>query len=80
VLVSFVYVLGCRVLEFVVLLLRGERSKELEIVVLRVGFANSSAAFRAVGFARFGDLGVGGGRVACSGRSHIWLCGICSRS
>ncbi len=34
-LVSFVYVLGCRVLEFVVLLIRGERSKELEIVVLR---------------------------------------------
>lgn len=32
---SFVYVLGCRMLEFVVLLIRGERSKELEIVVLR---------------------------------------------
>jgi len=27
VLVSFVYVLGCRVLEFVVLFIRGERSK-----------------------------------------------------
>ena len=40
VLVSFVHVLACRVLEFVVLLLRGERSKELEIVVLRVGCTN----------------------------------------
>jgi putative transposase len=35
VLVSFAYVLACRVLEFVVLLVRGDRSKELEIVVLR---------------------------------------------
>jgi putative transposase len=35
VLVSFVYAPGCRVLEFVVLLVRGDRSKELEIVVLR---------------------------------------------
>jgi len=35
VLVSFVYVLACRLLELVVLLARGDRSKELEIVVLR---------------------------------------------
>jgi putative transposase len=35
VLVSFVYVVACRVLEFVVLLVRDDRSKELEIVVLR---------------------------------------------
>jgi putative transposase len=35
VLVSFVYVLACRAREFVVLLGRGDRSKELEIVVLR---------------------------------------------
>jgi hypothetical protein len=34
VLVSFVYVVVCRVLEFVVLLVRDDRSKELEIVVL----------------------------------------------
>ena len=34
-LVSFVYVVACRVLEFVVLLVRDDRSKELEIVVLR---------------------------------------------
>lgn len=34
-LVSFAYVLACRVLEFIVLLVRGNRSKELEIVVLR---------------------------------------------
>ena len=33
--VSFVYVLACRVFELVVLLGRGERSKELEILVLR---------------------------------------------
>ncbi len=39
-LVSFVYVVACRVLEFVVLLVRDNRSKELEIVVLRVGFTN----------------------------------------
>jgi putative transposase len=35
VLVSFAYVLACRLLEFVVLLARSEREKELEIVVLR---------------------------------------------
>jgi hypothetical protein len=34
-LVSFVYVLACRLLALVVLLARGERSKELEILVLR---------------------------------------------
>jgi putative transposase len=33
--VSSVYVLACRLFELVVLLGRGERSKELEIVVLR---------------------------------------------
>jgi putative transposase len=33
--VSFVYVLACRLFELVVLLGRGERSKELEILVLR---------------------------------------------
>jgi hypothetical protein len=33
--VSFVYVLACRLFELVVLLARGERSKELEILVLR---------------------------------------------
>ena len=34
-LVSFVYVLACRLLALAVLLARGERSKELEILVLR---------------------------------------------
>lgn len=34
-LVSFIFVLACRLLELVVLLGRGDRSKELEIVVLR---------------------------------------------
>lgn len=34
-LVSFAYVLACRLLEFIVLLVRGNRSKELEILVLR---------------------------------------------
>jgi putative transposase len=33
--VSLVYVLACRLFELVVLLARGERSKELEILVLR---------------------------------------------
>lgn len=33
--VSFAYVLACRVLKFIVLLVRRNRSKELEIVVLR---------------------------------------------
>ena len=33
--VSLVYVLACRLFELVVLLRRGERSKELEILVLR---------------------------------------------
>ncbi|HEY8723080.1 MAG TPA: hypothetical protein VIL92_04360 [Gaiellaceae bacterium] len=33
--VSLVYVLACRLFEFVVLLTRSERSKELEILVLR---------------------------------------------
>jgi hypothetical protein len=33
--VSFVYVLACRLFEVVVLLARGDRSKELEILVLR---------------------------------------------
>jgi len=33
--VSFVYVLACRLFDLVVLLGRGERSKELEILVLR---------------------------------------------
>ena len=33
--VSLVYVLACRLFELVVLLGRGERSKELEILVLR---------------------------------------------
>jgi hypothetical protein len=33
--VSFVYVLACRLFELVGLLARGERSKELEIFVLR---------------------------------------------
>jgi putative transposase len=33
--VSFVYVLACRLFEPVVLLGRGERSKELEILVVR---------------------------------------------
>ena len=32
---SFVYVLVCRLFELVVMLGRGERSKELEILVLR---------------------------------------------
>jgi hypothetical protein len=33
--VSVVYVLACRLFAFVLLLARGERSKELEILVLR---------------------------------------------
>ena len=33
--VSLVYILACRLFELVVLLARGERSKELEILVLR---------------------------------------------
>jgi hypothetical protein len=33
--VSFVYVLACRLLALVVLLARGDRSMELEILVLR---------------------------------------------
>ena len=32
---SLVYAVVCRLLEFAVLLARGERSKELEIIVLR---------------------------------------------
>jgi hypothetical protein len=32
---SLVYAIVCRLLEFAVLLARGERSKELEIIVLR---------------------------------------------
>jgi hypothetical protein len=35
VLVSFVYVVACRLFAFVVLLARGDRSKELELLVLR---------------------------------------------
>ena len=34
---SLGYVLACRLFELVVLLGRGERSKELEILVLRMG-------------------------------------------
>jgi hypothetical protein len=45
--VSFVYVVACRVLEFVVLLVRDDRSKELEIVVLR--YQLSILAVRQVG-------------------------------
>jgi hypothetical protein len=35
VLVSFVYVVACRLFELILLVARGDRSKELEIVVLR---------------------------------------------
>jgi hypothetical protein len=42
-----VYVVACRVLEFVVLLVRDDRSKELEIVVLR--YQLSILAVRQVG-------------------------------
>jgi hypothetical protein len=35
VLVSFVYVVACRLFAFVLLLARGDRSKELEILLLR---------------------------------------------
>jgi hypothetical protein len=45
--VSVVYVVFCRLLELVVLLSRGERSKELEILVLRhelSSFAGRSAS------------------------------------
>jgi hypothetical protein len=45
-----------------------------------VGFANSSAALRFVGLARFDTLGRGRGRAACSGRSSISSFGTCSRS
>jgi hypothetical protein len=42
--VSFVYVLACRLFELVVLLGRGERSKELEILVLRHELVDPAAA------------------------------------
>jgi hypothetical protein len=38
--VSFAYFVACRMFELLVLLSRGERSKELEILVLRVGCRN----------------------------------------
>ena len=34
-LVSFVYLVACRVIALIVLLARGDRSKELELLVLR---------------------------------------------
>ena len=40
-LVSFVYVVACRLFALVLLLGRSDGSKELEIVLLRVGFVNS---------------------------------------
>ena len=39
-LVSFAYVVVCRLFALVLLLARSHCSKELEILVLRVGFAN----------------------------------------
>jgi hypothetical protein len=51
-LVSLVYVLTCRLLELVVLLGRGERSKKLEILVLR---HEPSILRRQVAKPRFGD-------------------------
>ena len=45
---SSVYVVACRMFELVVLLTRGERSKELEILVLRVGCTNPIVSWGAV--------------------------------
>ena len=51
-LVSLLYVLACRLLEFVVLLARGDRSNELEILVLR---HEVSILRRQVGRPRFAE-------------------------